>query len=101
MIQAAICARFLKPSFAMMLATCLATVAGLITSSAAIALLLRPLAISTAISRSLAVSPPSGACAVVPKAATPVPATPAGRGAGRACSIARSMAASGGQRKPA
>ena len=36
-IQAAICARFLKPSFDKMLATCLATVAGLITSSAAMA----------------------------------------------------------------
>ncbi len=53
MIQAAICARDLKPSFDMMLATCLAAVAGLITSSAAMALLLRPSAMRAAISSSL------------------------------------------------
>ncbi len=47
-IQAAICARDLKPSLSMRLATCRATVAGLITSSAAMALLLRPAAMSAA-----------------------------------------------------
>jgi RNA polymerase-binding transcription factor len=93
-IHAAICARFLKPSFAMMLATCLATVAGLITSSAAMALLLRPLAISTAISRSRAVSTPCGAGAVVAPGASPR------RGARRAWSIARSIAASGDRASP-
>jgi hypothetical protein len=84
-IQAAICARDLKSSFAMMLATCLATVAGLITSSAPMALLLRPLAISVAISSSRGVSPPG--------AARVMAGVPRSRGAPSACSIARSMAA--------
>ena len=59
--QAAICARDLKPSLVMMLATCLAAVAGLITSSAAMALLLRPAAMSAAISSSRGVSALGGA----------------------------------------
>src|ERR1035438_974505 len=54
--QAAICARELKPSLVSMLATCRATVAWLITSSSAMARLLRPRAISAAISRSRGVS---------------------------------------------
>ena len=87
MIQAAICARDLKPSFVMMLATCLATVAGLITSSAPMALLLSPLAMSAAISSSRGVSPPGGATVGV------TVGMPGGRGARSACSIARSMAA--------
>src|SRR3954470_14644366 len=53
--QAATCAREAKPSLVRMLVTCLATVAGLITSSSAMPLLLRPRAIRRAISRSLAV----------------------------------------------
>src|ERR1700722_13419775 len=54
--QAATWARELNPSLVSMLATCRATVAWLITSSSAIARLLRPLAISAAISRSRGVS---------------------------------------------
>src|SRR6185437_6395364 len=48
----------------MMLATCLATVAGLMTSSPAMALLLRPCAISAAISRSRRVSELGGVVAL-------------------------------------
>ena len=50
-----------KPSLARMLATCRAAVAGLITRSSAMALLLMPLAISSAISHSRQVSVVSGA----------------------------------------
>ena len=48
-IHAAIWARELKPNLAMMLATCLAAVVGLMESSPAMALLLRPLATRVAI----------------------------------------------------
>src|SRR5580693_4474025 len=48
-IHAAIWVRELKPSLAMMLATCLAAVVGLMESSSAMALLLRPLATRVAI----------------------------------------------------
>ena len=45
----------------MMLAMCLATVAGLMTSSSAMALFRRPAAMSVAISSSRTVSPPGSA----------------------------------------
>src|SRR6185437_4924013 len=61
MVQAAIWVRELNPSLAMMLATCLAAVVWLIDSSSAMALLLRPLASSSAISCSRWVSELGGA----------------------------------------
>src|SRR5581483_9442895 len=61
--QAATWARELNPSLARMFATCLAAVAGLITSSSAMALLLCPAAISATISRSRGVRPPGAAAA--------------------------------------
>jgi len=53
--------RDLKPSLARMLATCRAAVVGLTDSSAAMALLLRPVAIRAAISCSRGVSELGGA----------------------------------------
>jgi hypothetical protein len=61
--HAAIWLRELKPSLAMMLATCLAAVVWLMDSSAAMALLDRPLATSSAISYSRWVSELGGAAA--------------------------------------
>ena len=61
MIHAAIWVRELKPSLAMMLATCLAAVVWLMESSSAMALLLRPLATSSAIWYSRWVSELGGA----------------------------------------
>src|SRR5262249_19153175 len=61
--QAAICAREENPSLARMLATCRAAVAGLMKSSSAMDLLLRPSATSAATWRSRGVSVPGGAVA--------------------------------------
>ncbi len=61
--QAAICAREENPSLARMFATCRAAVAGLMTSSSAMALLLLPPATSAATSRSRGVSVPGSAAA--------------------------------------
>lgn len=77
----------------MMLATCLATVAGLMTSSLAMSLLLRPSAISAAISRSRGVSELGGRAAVSLPAA--LPAATAGDGFS-----ASSMAASVDRARP-
>src|SRR5262249_26104144 len=73
--HAATCALELKPSFRKMLATWRAAVAGLITSSWAMALLLRPRAIRATIWRSRGVSPPG---AVAPAAASRSPAAAGG-----------------------
>ena len=63
MTQVATWMREEKPSLARMLATCRAAVAGLITNSSAMALLLSPLATRSAISHSRPVSVVSGAAA--------------------------------------
>ena len=61
--HAAIWVRDLKPSLARMLATCRAAVVGLMDSSAAMALLLRPVAIRAAIWCSRGVSELGGVAA--------------------------------------
>ena len=90
MTQTAICARVLKPSLIIMLATCRATVAGLITSCAAMALLLYPSATRAAISSSRGVTSLGAGVA-----AQGLPGAARGLRARAGCSMARSMAASG------
>jgi len=82
----------------MMLAMCLATVAGLMTSSAPMALLLWPSATSPAICSSLGVSPLGGAGAAAAAAADSAgPDGPAGPSGG---SSATAIAASAGSSRP-
>src|SRR3984885_5914602 len=70
--------RELKPSLARMLATCRAAVAGLITSSSAISLLDRPLAMRSTISCSRVVSGDGDRCGPGSWRAPPVAASRAG-----------------------
>ena len=82
----------------MMLAMCLATVAGLMTSSAPMPLLLRPSATSLAICSSLGVSALGGAAKAIAAIAAPADSAAVAGAAGG--SSARAIAAAGDSSRP-